>query len=97
MKTKYYSTIKDFCTGHGIEESFVMVLGEYELIDVMFIEQQGYIHKEELPKLEKMVRLYHELGINLEGIEAIYHLLGRVEEMQQELIRLKTDLRRFEN
>ena len=97
MKTEFYITIEDFCSNYRIEESFVTTLQEYNLIDVKIVEQQSYIHKEELPKLEKMVRMYHDLGINLEGIEAIHYLLQRVEHMQEELNRLRNKLDRFKD
>ena len=47
---------------------------------------------EDLPLLEKMVRLHNELDINPEGIQAIYHLLGQVESLQQEVAALKRRL-----
>jgi predicted lipoprotein len=31
------------------------------------------------------VRLHYELDINLEGIETIFHLLDRIEALQQEM------------
>lgn len=92
----YYITIKDFCSSHEIEESFVFTLSEYDLVTVEIQEQEHYIHQEELPKLEKMVRLHQDLGINLEGLEAIHHLLERVEQMQTEVNLLKNKLRKWE-
>jgi hypothetical protein len=42
-----------------------------------------------------MVRLHEDLGINVPGIEAIHHMLGRMEHLQEELVRLRNRLRRF--
>lgn len=50
------------------------------------------LHVEELPVLEKMVRLHNELDINPEGIQAIHHLLGQVESLQEEVAALKRKL-----
>jgi chaperone modulatory protein CbpM len=36
-----------------------------------------------------MIRLHNELEINVAGIEAITHLLERVEQMQEEMRRLR--------
>ncbi|MGY8914886.1 MAG: chaperone modulator CbpM [Flavobacteriales bacterium] len=93
----YYITIKDFCSSHDIEESFVLSLSEFDLVTVKIVEQERYIHQEELPKLEKMIRLNQELGINLEGLEAIYHLLEKVEQMQTEVNQLRIKLRKWED
>jgi hypothetical protein len=43
-----------------------------------------------------MVHLHYDLDINIEGIEAISHLLDRVDNLQRELITLKNRLG-FEN
>jgi hypothetical protein len=40
--------------------------------------------------------LYHELHINIEGIDAIHHLLQRIENMQHEIIALKNRLSFYE-
>lgn len=97
MNTTYYITIKDFCASHEIEESFIFSLGEYELVTLEVKEEEYFIRQEELPKLEKMIRLSQELGINIEGLEAVYHLLERVEQMQDEVNQLKNKLRRWED
>lgn len=97
MMNTFYITIKDFCSSHDIEESFVLSLSEFDLVTVEIVEQERYIHQEELPKLEKMIRLNQDLGINLEGLEAIYHLLEKIEQMQTEVNQLKNKLRKWED
>jgi len=47
--------------------------------------------------LEKLVRLFYELDINLEGIETITYLLNRMNQMQQEILQLNNRLRIYEN
>ncbi|GMN11713.1 hypothetical protein MTsPCn9_28960 [Croceitalea sp. MTPC9] len=88
--------ISDFCQGYEIEVSFIMGLQEYELIELKTIKNDYFLAIEELPKVERMVRLYQELNINREGIEAIYHLLERTELMREELFLLKQRLKRYE-
>ena len=46
--------------------------------------------------VERYTRMYYDLSINIEGIDAIHHLLGRVESLQQEVNRLKSKLRLYE-
>ena len=65
---------------------------EYEILQVEHEEDDGMLHVEDLPILEKMVRLHNELDINPEGLQAIYHLLGQVESLQQEVASLKKKL-----
>ena len=78
-----------FCTNHQIDYSFVQLLHQNGLIETRMIEQTVYIPEDQLPSLERMVRLHFDMDINIEGIETITHLLERIEEMQQEIIQLK--------
>ena len=48
--------------------------------------------KEQMEALERMVRMHFDLNINLEGIDAIYHLLQRVENLQREVVSLRRKL-----
>ncbi len=86
--------ITDFCLSHDIEESFIIQLKTYELVKLEIIDKKLYLQVEELPKVEKMVRLHHDLEINIEGIQAIYHLLERTQKMQDEIRILKSQLKR---
>ncbi|NNL08745.1 MAG: MerR family transcriptional regulator [Croceitalea sp.] len=94
MQSKKYISIKQFCEKHDIEESFVLVLQEYELLQLQFKKQEAMVHYEELPLLEKMVRLHQELHINPEGLQVVNQLLQQVDQLQQEvtLLRQKLDL-----
>ncbi|PIB39103.1 chaperone modulator CbpM [Maribacter sp. 4G9] len=70
--------IEEFCTHHNIEVSLVHQLVELEILSIEKTENKEVIELNELPKLEKMVRLHQELEINPQGLQAIDHLLGQV-------------------
>lgn len=86
----------EFCANHQIEISFIASLQETGLIEITTIEETGYIRASQLQQLEKIIRLYHELDINLEGIDAITQLLQRINDMQDEITLLKNRLRWYE-
>ncbi len=86
----------DFCTYHHVEFTFIDSLNEAGLIEIRVIDQKSFIPESELQKLEQMIRLHHELDINLAGIEAITHLLQRVQNMHEEMRLLRNRLRRYE-
>ena len=92
MKKENYISIETFCELHGVGESFVYSMYEYEILQVEQEKDKRMLHVEELPVLEKMVRLHNELDINPEGIQAIHHLLGQVESLQEEVAALKRKL-----
>jgi|SRR5690242_1641287 hypothetical protein len=80
---------KDFCLYHNIEYSFISSLEDSGLITVTSVEESTFIPADELDKLEKFVRLHYDLEINIEGIETIYHLLQKIEQMQREILQLR--------
>ena len=85
--------VNEFCLHHDIEISFIDLLQQNGLIEVSTIESKYFVEKEQLPNLEKFVRFYYDLDINLEGIETITYLLQRIEILQNENIKLKNMLR----
>ena len=91
MKTNLIAT-KEICTYHDVEYTFIDSLGEAGLVKLKVVKKDTYVPETELQKLEKMIRMHHELEINVAGIEAIIHLLGRVEQMQEELRVLRNRL-----
>ena len=80
-----------FCQYHNIEYSFIDSIQNSGLILLERIDQEVYIRAEDMAKLEKYVRLHYDLDINFEGIETIEYLLHKMEELQMELMRLKSD------
>ncbi len=96
MKTEYLISLDDFCASHNIEVSFIRSLHETGLVDITLIEEVSFLNLEQLQQLEKYIRFYYDLDINLEGIETITHLLFRVNSMQNEIIALRNRLRLYE-
>ena len=88
---------KVFCASHAIEQSFIQTLYESGLIEITFIGEAPYVPAAQLEQLERMVRMYFEMDINVEGIETIVHLLHRIQSMQQEMNVLKNRLRLYES
>jgi len=97
METEYLIAIDEFCASHNIEVSFVSSLQQSGLIEITTIKEAGFIEATQLRELEKYVRLYYELDINLEGIETINYLLQNINTMQDEIRRLRNRLRLYES
>jgi hypothetical protein len=88
---------QEFCFHHNIEISFIDSLQEYGLLEVHTMEGTGYIDEEQLEELEKMVRLHYDLNINMEGIDAIRHLLQHLHSLEHDLVTLRNSLRLYES
>ena len=97
MSTENYTSINQLCTHYEIELAFINNLKEYGLIEIKTIEQSLFIHQDKISDLEKMIRLHHELDINFEGIDSVLHLLGKIDDLQTELIAIRNRLRLYEN
>lgn len=97
MQTDHLIPANHFCVQHNIESSFISMLHENGLVEIQMMEETQFIPEESLPEIEKIMRLHYELNINLEGIEAIMHLLHRIEYLQGELITLKNRLKMYES
>lgn len=97
MKTDYLIAVDEFCSSHDIEIAFISSLRETGLIEITRIEEAEFLDAEQLRELEKYIRFYYELNINLEGIDSIRHLLRRVNEMRDEIILLRNRLRIYED
>lgn len=87
--------ISDYCDKCHIEPSFIDLLHEGGLIDICTEDGERCLLFSQLPDVERYSRMYYDLSINMEGIDAIHHLLERMGEMQREIARLRARLRFF--
>ena len=88
--------VEVFCENYHIEISFINSLQQNGLIEITVIKEKGFIDAGQLQQLEKYIRFYYELDINLEGIETISHLLQRLNAMQDDIRVLRNKLRLYE-
>jgi len=96
MQQEEYVSVTEFCNGHSISTTVITQLNEFGLVHIIERSNSLYLPMEELPKTEKMLRLHTDLNINLEGVEVITRLLERIEEANNEMIRLKNKLSLYE-
>ena len=88
--------VDEFCLHNHVEMSFIRLLQQNGLLEFIMIEESLFIGADQLRQLEKMVRFYYELNINMEGIESITHLLNQINDLQNEMKTLKNKLQFYE-
>ncbi len=65
----------------GYHPGFLERLAEFGIIEI----QNNRLRADQLPRIQKIIRLRQSLGINLPGACVILDLLERIEELEQEL------------
>ncbi|WP_129019624.1 chaperone modulator CbpM [Edaphocola flava] len=88
--------VSRYCSLHDLDQGFITELYRYELIEIITIEQEDYLDMNRLNELERITRLHHDLGINIEGIEAIVHLLDKMEQLNRQMLTLRQRLKQYE-
>ncbi len=96
MKIETIVHLDQFCEIHQIEISFMEELASFELINLVDNSQKKCIMIDDVPLIEKMIRIHQDLEINPAGINAIFHLLEKLNKKQDEIIRLKTRINLFD-
>jgi len=69
----------------GLHPELVQRLGELGVVEI----RNGCVRADEISKLHKIIRLRRSLGVNLPGACIIVDLLDRIEELEQEIERLR--------
>jgi hypothetical protein len=87
----------EFCTFHHVELSFLQNLHESGLIALTIRNGVTWLESGQLPVIEKFARWYYDLSINPEGIQALSHILDRVDSLLAENSRLRSRLRWYES
>lgn len=95
MLYRTHVIISEYCDKCHVEPSFIDLLEDNGLIGVQEEEGVRCLLSDELPDIERYSRMYYDLSINMEGIDAIHHLLGQIERMQREIDELHRRLRFF--
>ena len=88
--------VSEYCRKCHVDPSFIVLLEEGGLIDVRVADGERCLLSSQLGDVERYARMYYDLSINVEGIEAINHLLERMRDLQDEVRSLRGRLRVYE-
>lgn len=97
MSTEHLIAVEVFTTHQGLETTFVHALHDRGLIQITVVQEQHFLQPEQLARVEQLARLHYDLEINLEGLEAISHLLDRMDAADREARSLRERLRLYED
>jgi hypothetical protein len=97
MKTTEFIPINELCANYQIEISFFNELHEVGLIEIITYNKMPCVSLETINDVEKMIRMHHDLNINIQGIDVAFNLLKKVTYLNNELTTLKNKLRLYED
>mmetsp|Transcript_32561 Transcript_32561/g.43005 ORF Transcript_32561/g.43005 Transcript_32561/m.43005 type:complete len:99 (+) Transcript_32561:58-354(+) len=97
MKEQHLIPTRTICSHYNIEISFVDTLYQMGLIQVEIVEENQYIHQDQVSDLEKIIRLHNDLDLSIEGIDIVLNLLQKEQLLRDEISTLKNRLRLYEN
>ncbi|AFL97645.1 chaperone modulator CbpM [Ornithobacterium rhinotracheale] len=95
MEIKYIK-ISDYCKNTQIERTFISDLQDEGILVLQQVDNEYCIEEDMLEELEKYSRWHYDLGVNLAGIDAMRHMLQRMQQMEREIQSLKNSLRFFD-
>lgn len=81
--------INEYCINYDVEPSFIESLEDSGLIMLTSINDKKFLRIEQLQEMDRFIHFHYDLQINIEGIDAIRHLLDRINLMRQEIEQLK--------
>lgn len=96
MAKQDYILIQTLCVQYKMETSFFKELDNIGLIEIEEIENDEVLHEEKIGDVEKMIRLYRELNVNMEGIDVVFNMLQKEIELKAKVQELKNKLRFYE-
>ncbi|MGH2642885.1 MAG: chaperone modulator CbpM [Chitinophagaceae bacterium] len=96
MEKKDLIPAAEICSHYQVEYSFINELNEHELIELNVMEETSYLSTDHLADLERFIRLHYDLDINIEGLEAVNHLLKQIHAMQNQIQTLENKLHLYE-
>lgn len=96
MSESEYILVETLCIQYEVEPSFFDELSSFGLIEIHTVEDVRFIPQQRLTDLERMIRIHHELNVNLEGIDVIFNLMEKIDNLQNELKSMRNRLSLFD-
>ena len=84
--------LKTFCLQHDIPADFILELHQHEIIQLVVEKRNRFIPIKQLQELERIVRIYRDLQLDINGIQTVLHLVNRLEEKDAEIMSLRNQL-----
>lgn len=95
--TKQLISIHKICESYRIPDTFFDELRKFDIIPFETDTEELMIDAAFISDIEKIMRLHFDLNINFEGIDVIFSLLHKIEDLKAENTFLKKRLSLYED
>jgi hypothetical protein len=92
MPVTKFIAVKTFCLQHDIPADFILELHQHEIIQLVVEKRNRFIPVKQLQELERIIRIYRDLQLDIHGIQAVLHLVNRLQEKDAEITALRNQL-----
>lgn len=96
MKMENYISVHHLCEMYQAKISFFRELDDQGLLEIETLEDSLFLHKDRLHEVDRIIRIHRELNVNIEGVDVVLNLLNRMEKLKDELSRVQSRLRLYE-
>ncbi|TDQ27469.1 chaperone modulator CbpM [Tenacibaculum caenipelagi] len=96
MSDKELISVQKVIVHHNLDEQFIESIESFQLIEFVVKDSDRYVYIEQLPTLEKIIRLYYDLEVNMQGIDVINNMLDRMDAMHRTIQQLQNKLKLYE-
>ncbi|WGH76025.1 chaperone modulator CbpM [Tenacibaculum tangerinum] len=96
MSDKELISIQKVMVHHHLDEQFIESVESFQLLEFVVKDSNKYVYTEQLPVLEKIIRLHYDLEVNMQGIDVINNMLDRMDAMHTTIQQLENKLKRYE-
>ncbi len=91
-----FITIEEFSNLQGVEITLVREFIDFGLIPVHIQQEAECLVEEDISRVQRLIRLYQDLGVNKEGIEIILSMREQILELSKEVEMLRYKAQRLE-
>ena len=79
-----YIAIEEFSRHHGVEVTVIREFADFGLMQLTVENNQECVSDGDVKRLERMLRLFRDLGVNKEGIEVILNMRKELKRLRRE-------------
>jgi len=96
MSDKELISVQKVIVHHNLDEQFIESIESFQLIEFVVKDSNKYLYTEQLPILEKIIRLHYDLEVNMQGIDVINNMLQRMDSVHKTIQQLENKLKLYE-